>query len=53
MAKTMKATKKKSKPTKQTRSHVKNGHAYFKHTGGYHEITTAAVGQSPGTSVGD
>lgn len=43
----------KSKSKKGSQSHIKNGDAYFKHTGRYNEVTTAAMGQFKGSSVGD
>jgi hypothetical protein len=46
-------SKKKATTVQPTRSHVKNGHAYFKNTGRYNEVTTVAKGTIPGTSVGD
>ncbi len=45
--------KKKDKPLQQTRSHIKNGKAYYQHVGGYYEVTRDAIGKFPGSSVGD
>lgn len=62
MSKKQKKTKEESKnkaskmtsKSEKTRSHVKkNGEVYFKYTGGYHEVTTDAIGKIPGSSVGD
>lgn len=50
----MNAPKKQTSIPEKNRSYVsKDGHAHFKHTGGYYEVTTAAKGIIQGTSIGD